>query len=71
MRNRIFLSNLCAVHFIHLFTTGAIVLIGSSKDIFLGFLLLEANVKIGIFTIPTAYLSGFGIFKQNRDGWTV
>ena len=28
------LSNLCPVHFIRLFTTGAIVLIGSSKDIY-------------------------------------
>ena len=29
------------------------------------------GVKIGIFPIPIAYWSGFGIFKQNRDVWTV
>ena len=28
------LSNLCPVHFVDLFTTGAIFLIGSSKDIY-------------------------------------
>ena len=59
-------SNLCPVHFVHLFTTGAIfyrvsetfTLLEFDENIFLGLLFLEADVKIGIF-------------KRNRDGWTV
>ena len=30
-------------------------------------LFLEVDVKMGIFPVSTAYRSGFGIFKQNRD----
>ena len=32
---------------------------------------IKTDVKIGIFLIPIAYWSGFGFFKQNRDGLTV
>ena len=28
---------------------------------------INTDVKIGIFPIPIAYWSGFGIFKQNRE----
>ena len=31
-------------------------------------LFLEADIKIGIFPIPTAYRSGFRIF-QTKSGW--
>ena len=32
---------------------------------------ITTRVEIGIFSIPIAYWTGTGIFKQNRDGWTV
>ena len=28
---------------------------------------IKTDVKIGIFPIPIAYWSGFGMFKQNRE----
>ena len=43
------------------------MLLEFGKNIFLDFLLLEANVKIRIFPILMAYWSGFGILKQNQD----
>ena len=37
------------------------------KNLFLALFFLQADVKIGTFPFPTAYRSGFGIFKQNVD----